>query len=412
VTSQTAAVGAVLTRARLTHAAAVGVAVGAGIAARYLVQRGSRPAPDGVVDWATAHAIAARRLRAAPGSLTPAELARSAPAYARAMERIVPLLERRLGAELPGVVDRHEVVDRQGWARANANVFRDLVGHLEAATISGRSSSPAAAVAMRANRFLATRQVGFLLGYLGTRVLGQYDIALLSAEGAPGRLLFVEENIRATARTLSIPLGDFRTWIALHEATHAFELEAHPWLRPYLRERLERQISGFLADAREIQAGGIRHFIARWRAAASEGSLTGFMSPEQRGLLRETQLVMSLMEGFSDWVMDEVGEQVLPDVAGIRQRFEARRRQRRRGVDRIISRLTGLDLKLEQYRRGERFVAGVFEAGGDAAIGHLWDGPASLPTDAEMDEPRRWVERILPAVAAAGPIAGQPVQAP
>ncbi len=235
------------------------------------------------------------------------------------MARIVPLLEQRLGASLPGVVERHEVVDRQGWARANASVFRDLVGHLEAATLAGRrSTSPAASVAMMANRFLATRQVGFLLGYLGTRVLGQYDIALLSAEEAPGRLLFVEENIRATARSLGIPLGDFRTWIALHEATHAFEMEAHPWLRPYLRERLERQISGFLGEAREIQAGGLRHLVERWRAAASEGSLAGFMSPEQRGLLRETQLVMSLMEGFSDWVMDEVGEQVLPDVAGIR----------------------------------------------------------------------------------------------
>ncbi len=51
---------------------------------------------------------------------------------------------------------------------------------------------------------------------------------------------------------------------------------------------------------------------------------------------------------------------------------------------------------MEQYRRGERFVAGVHAAGGDAAIGHLWDGPASLPTDAEMDEPRRWVQRVLP----------------
>ena len=79
-------------------------------------------------------------------------------------------------------------------------------------------------VAMMANRFLATRQVGYLLGYLGTKVLGQYDIALLSAEEAPGRLLFVEENIRATARSLGIPVDDFRIWIALHEATHAFEL--------------------------------------------------------------------------------------------------------------------------------------------------------------------------------------------
>ena len=38
------------------------------------------------------------------------------------------------------------------------------------------------------------------------------------------------------------------------------------------------------------------------------------MSPEQRELLRETQLVMSLLEGFSDWVMDEVGAEVLPNV--------------------------------------------------------------------------------------------------
>ena len=59
------------------------------------------------------------------------------------------------------------------------------------------------------------------------------------------------------------------------------------------------------------------------------------MSPEQRGLMRETQLVMSLLEGFSDWVMDEVGEQVVPDVRTIRSRFEARRNQRRRGIDRV-----------------------------------------------------------------------------
>jgi len=401
MTGQAAIAGVMLRRAHLARAAAVGVAVGAGLAARYLAERGTRTAPTGVVDWDAAHAIAARRLRSAPGSLTAAELARAAPAYARAMERIVPVLEERLGAALPGVVERHAVVDRAGWAQANAGVFRDLMAHLEAATLTSRSASPAAGVAMMANRFLATRQVGFLLGYLGTRVLGQYDIALLSAEEAPGRLLFVEENIRATARSLDIPIDEFRTWIALHEATHAFEMEAHPWLRPYLRERLERQIGGLIGEARQIQAGGLRHLLRRWRAAASEGSLAGFMSPEQRGLLRETQLVMSLMEGFSDWVMDDVGERLLPDVASIRQRFEGRRRQRRRGIDRLIARLTGLDLKMEQYRRGERFVAGVFAAGGDAAVGHLWDGPSSLPTDAEMDEPRRWVERVVPGALGA-----------
>jgi coenzyme F420 biosynthesis associated uncharacterized protein len=377
--------------------------VGAGLVVRRLAQRSAPTGSDaGLVDWATAEAIAARRLRAAPGRLSTAELAAVGPAYAAAMERIVPRLEARLGTALPGVVERHAVVDRAGWAAANISAFRDLVGHLEASALGTRALANQGSLAMVANRYLATRQVGFLMSYLGTRVLGQYDIALLSAEEAPGRLLFVEENIRATARALGVPLDRFRTWIALHEATHAFEMEAHPWLRPYLRERLERQVDSFVGEARALSAKGVRHLVERWRAAAAEGSITGFMSPEQRGLLREIQLVMSLMEGFSDWVMDDVGAQLLPDVGRIRERFEQRRDQRRRGVDRVIARLTGLDLKMEKYRRGERFVAGVHAAGGDAAIGHIWDGPASLPTDAEMADPAAWVRRVVPDALAPG----------
>jgi coenzyme F420 biosynthesis associated uncharacterized protein len=397
ISTRAAHLGGRAARAGLARAAAVGIAVGVGLVAHRLAQRA---APTGtqasLVDWATAESIAARRLRAAPGRLSTSELAAAGPEYAAAMERIVPRLEARLGTTLPGVVERHAVVDRAGWAAANISAFKDLVGHLEASALGARALANQGSLAMVANRYIATRQVGFLMSYLGTRVLGQYDIALLSAEEAPGRLLFVEENIRATARALGVPLDRFRTWIALHEATHAFEMEAHPWLRPYLRERLERQVDAFVGEARALSAKGLRHLLERWRAAAAEGSITGFMSPEQRGLMREIQLVMSLMEGFSDWVMDDVGAQLLPDVSRIRERFEQRRDQRRRGVDRIVARLTGLDLKMEQYRRGERFVAGVHAAGGDAAIGRLWDGPAALPTDAEMADPAAWVRRVVP----------------
>ena len=93
--------------------------------------------------------------------------------------------------------------------------------------------------------------------------------------------------------------------------------------------------------------------------------------------------------------MDDMATQVLPDVATIRERFEARRSQRRGTLDRIVARLTGLDLKLEQYRRGERFVAGVAAAGGRAAIDALWRGPWALPTDAELGDPPAWVRRVV-----------------
>ena len=375
----------------------VGMAIGAGLAARLIAGRARRVATEGLVDWARVERIAAGRLQRQPGSLSREELRRSEASYASAMEQIVPLLEARLGAGLPGVVERHQVVDRTGWVRANLVTLRHIVERMEGQLLSdSRVDGFGNDVAALANRFVTTQQIGLLLGYLGGRVLGQYDVALLSVEQAPGRLLFVEENIRATALQLDVPLEPFRTWIALHETTHAFELEAHGWLRPYLRERLERQLALFLEEARTLQSEGPLVLLRRWRSVAAEGGLTGLLSPEQRGLLRETQAVMSLLEGFSDWVMDEVGAELLPDVIEIRRRFEARRNQKRSGVERMVARLTGLDMKLEQYRRGERFVSGVARLGGRRAVGHLWDGPHALPTEAEFEDPSRWIARIVP----------------
>lgn len=390
-------------RLRSSRALRMGVALGLGVAARAIATRATANTPAGLVDWDRAERIARRRLRNAPGRLSSQQLEATERAYARHMDRVVPLLEERLGAELPGVVERHAVVSRGDWASANMATFKALIAHLEPHLApSLRDGSRRSGVAAATNRLITTGQVGFLLGYLGSRVLGQYDVALLSAEQEPGRLLYVEENIRATARLVKVPIDDFRLWVALHETTHAFELEAHPWLRPYIRERMERQVALFAQETRRLQRHGLVHLARRWRTAAAEGSIRGFLSPEQRQLFKETQLVMSLMEGFSDWVMDQVGAEVLPDVESIRRRFEARRRQRRRAIDRFMARLTGMDIKLEQYRRGERFVSGVYRVGGSAAIDHLWDGPATLPTDHEMDDPAAWVRRVVPTALEPG----------
>ena len=385
------------------RAIGIGLALGAGLAlaSRYVARRALRSADQSLVDWPRVEQIAVARLARAPGTLSVAELRGAEADYSRAMMAAIPLLEAHLGRPLPGVVERHEVVARAGWVQANIVTFAQLIKRLEPQLSSaGGEHGVAAGIARVTNRFLTTRQLGFLLGYVGSRVLGQYDIALLSAETTPGKLLFVEENIRATAATLGVPLSDFRTWITLHEATHAFEFEANSWLRPYLREHLERQLSGVLDQARELQAGGISALVARVREV-KDNPLAALLTPEQRRLFDETQRVMSLLEGFSDWVMDEVGAQVLPNVGLIRDKFEARRSQRRGTLDRLIARLTGLDLKLEQYRRGERFVAGVAAAGGKRAIDALWSGPDALPNEAEMADPTAWVRRVAPEALAA-----------
>jgi coenzyme F420 biosynthesis associated uncharacterized protein len=381
----------------------VGSALGA--AATVLGRRAERATRSGLVDWSRAERIAIERLATAPGRLTEAELRATDAEYAAAMDRIVPRLQDALGTELPGVVERSGVVDRAGWVRANVATFAALIGTLEAELLDQVMPSGgglAKATMALANRWVTTRQLGFLLGFMGSKVLGQYDLALLSAEAKPGRLLFVEENIRQTARALDVPLGPFRTWIALHETTHAFEFEAHPWLRPYLAERLERQLKLFSREASGLGREALRNLGRAIRGETdpdgAEHWLERLMTTEQRRLFRETQAAMSLLEGFSDYVMDEVGRDLVPDVERISARFHERRHARRSPFERAVMRLTGMDVKLEQYRKGEAFVRRIAELGGPPALRRVWESPDTLPRHGEIDDPAAWVRRVMPEV--------------
>ena len=374
----------------------IGSALGA--AATVVGRHAERAARRGLVDWPAVERIAVRRLAGAPGTLDAAELRATEPFYSEAMARIVPALTVALGTDLPGVVERSGVVDRGGWVRANIGSFASLIGKLEADLLDQvipPGGGLAKATMALANRWVTNRQLGFLLGFMGTRVLGQYDLALLSMEATPGRLLFVEENIRATARALNVPIGPFRAWIALHETTHAFEFEAHPWLRPYLAERLERQLTLFGNDARGLGREAVRGI---GRALRGEGNgehwMERLMGPEQQALFRETQAAMSLLEGFSDYVMDEVGRDLVPDVERISARFHERRANRTT-FERAVLRLTGMDLKYEQYKKGEQFVRAIAGLRGPAALARLWDGPENLPRPGEIEAPERWIARVL-----------------
>jgi len=374
----------------------LGSAIGA--AATVLGRRAERAARRGLVDWGTVERTAIRRADKAPGRLSALELRAADGAYRESMARIVPRLSEALGTQLPGVVERATVVDRAGWIRANVGTFRQLISRMEDELLDQvvpEGGGLTRATMALANRWVTSQQLGYLLGFMGTRVLGQYDLAMLSAEAEDGRLLFVEENVRSTAHALGIPVAPFRTWIALHETTHAFEFEAHPWLRPYLAERLERQLSLFSGSASTLGRDTLRAIGRALRGeSGGEHWMESLMSDEQKRLFRETQAVMSLLEGFSDYIMDEVGSGLVPEVEKISARFHERR-QRRSGFERAVLRLTGMDLKLEQYAKGERFVRAVAEARGRPALSRLWDGPATLPTPEEIAEPDRWIARVL-----------------
>jgi putative hydrolase len=102
---------------------------------------------------------------------------------------------------------------------------------------------------------------------------------------------------------------------------------------------------------------------------------------------------MSLLEGYSNHVMNAAGARILPNFAEIHDRFE-RRGERRGAVERAILRLTGLDLKMEQYAAGERFADAVITQRDRAFLNRVWTGPEMLPSLAEIRAPEAWIDRI------------------
>jgi putative hydrolase len=238
-------------------------------------------------------------------------------------------------------------------------------------------------------------QVGQVLGYLGQRVLGQYDIAI-PREG-PGTLLFVIPNIAAFERDWSLPQTDFRTWVAMHEVTHRLEF-AQSWTRPHLTAVLEDFLSTLEIDVEGIHdrlAGlDVSDPEAMQRAIEAEEALFGTaLDAEQRIKLGRIQAFMAAAEGYGDHVMHVVGARLLPSYGRI---DEAMRRYREsEQADPVFERLLGVEMKRELYVAGRRFCDAVAELTDEGTLARMWESADAMPSLPEIDEPRLWLARTV-----------------
>jgi coenzyme F420 biosynthesis associated uncharacterized protein len=238
-----------------------------------------------------------------------------------------------------------------------------------------------------------------MLGYLARRVLGQYDLALLGREPveAAGKLYYVEPNIRGLERKLELPRDDFRMWLALHETTHAFEFEAYPWVRVHFNSLLERYMGFMRDDAEQLKQGvqGLKKFASRMRNRAGDNGswIEAFMNDEQHALFNQMQAMMCVVEGYSNHVMNAVGRDLLDNYDEISRKFEERQKQRTQ-AEQWIAKLTGLDVKMEQYRAGEQFIDEIVRLRGHDTARRVWERAELLPTMEEIRNPETWLQRI------------------
>src|SRR5262249_4175198 len=146
-------------------------------------------------------------------------------------------------------------------------------------------------------------------------------------------------------------------------ATHAHEFELYPWVRTYLNTSLRQYLELLIDDMRgrgDFGENTLLTLVNRFVNNLRQGHnvINALMTPQQRELMSRLQALMSLAEGYSNHVMNHVGRELLPNFEMIHHRVEHRQRDRS-PVEQMFLKITGLSLKMEQYRQGERFVDSV-----------------------------------------------------
>ena len=344
-----------------------------------------------MVDWGLARQIAA--LAAGRGTEEPPPF--DAVALSREME---PIVAGYTGLALAAPSPPAEVVSRSEWAAVNLDALAAVLDPV-AVRLEERlafAGPLAGALKVGATATLAA-EAGLVMGYMSSRVLGQYELSLLGGDTDP-RLLYVGPNLAGAVRDLDVDPQAFGRWISAHELTHVFQFQGVPWLRGHMSGLLRRYVETLEVRIEKGAAGGLPSLPDPQKLveAFREGGLAALVqSPEQRALMDEVQAAMSVIEGYSEHVMDAIAAEFIPGHEELRAAMDRRRRSRS-APQRIIEKLLGFDVKLRQYEQGKKWADAVASLAGIEGLNRVWVSPDALPSANELQHPARWLSRTEP----------------
>lgn len=348
---------------------------------------------SGPVDWDLAQRVATKiASRKQPAKSY--HYATLAPDFERFTAEAEELVAAETGLRSFDGPARARVADRPMWIGANIQSFQRLLApvteKLTAKSKKSRFSSAAGKV--------GGAEVGVLLGWMSSRVLGQYDLLIIEDENPEDQdiVYYVGPNVMALEKKYGFPPEEFRLWLALHEVTHRAQFTGVPWLREHFLGLVGQTLDAVDPDPQVLRQAVERIIEGRKNGedVLAEGGLPGLLaSPEQREVLNQISGMMSLLEGHGDVTMDRAGAERIPSADRFASTLRARRNSAR-GLSRLFQRIIGMEAKLNQYQAGEQFIAAVEEVGGPELLNRAWERPEHLPSMDEIREPQLWVDRI------------------
>jgi putative hydrolase len=304
--------------------------------------------------------------------------------------------------DLPSGVVTIESWSRVDWIERTLPVWATLCDPIAARVVDAMGSAlpeevraqagPLGAVMNQFGGMMFGAQVGQGIGALAQEIVSSTDVGLPLA--ATGLAALLPQNVTAFGEGLERPQDEVRLYLALREAAHQ-RLYAHVgWLRQRVIDTIESYARGIRVDPSAIERAMSE--IDPTNPESMQNALAGGMfepddTPEQAAALRRLEVLLALIEGWVDAVVQAAAGERMPGADALR---EASRRRRATGgpAEQTFSTLVGLQLRPRRLRDAAALWWAVTERRGVSGRDAIWAHPDLLPTAEDLDDPIGFAE--------------------
>jgi putative hydrolase len=348
---------------------------------------------EGPIDFVMAKDVARHAVASAGPDPSPTS------AQGGAVDDAVRLAETWLDqvTDVPAAATSAAAWSRAEWIEATAPTWQTLVLPIAEHVVAAMGEAvPEEAKAMaeplidilsQAGGAMFGQQIGQALAGLAGEVVSSTDIGL--PLGPERTAAVLPANVAAFGEGLEHTEADVLLYVVLRECAHHRLFHHAPWLRGALVGAIEEFGRGTRIDLSAIESTmqGIDPSRPEELAEAMQGGLfEPERTPEQQHAIQRLELLLALVEGWVDEVVDQATRDTMPAAASL---AEAVRRRRAAGgpAEQTFASLVGLELRPRRMRDAASLWAAVRDRRGPEARDAVWKHPDLMPTAADLDDP-------------------------
>ncbi|VXB14802.1 zinc-dependent metalloprotease [Nocardioides sp. AX2bis] len=351
---------------------------------------------DGPLNWEVAADLARKQAASSPD---PTPTRKQGDAVADAVRLADHWLDTT--TDLPSGVTSTAAWSRAEWVVHTLDGWKVLVDPVAERSSSGLASAlpeearaaagPILGFLGKAVGAMLATQVGSGLGALAGEVLSVSEAGV--PLGEPGRAALVPANVAVFAEGLDVGEDDVLLYLALREAAHQRLFANVPWLREHVVGAVTDYARGLEVNAEGMQQRmqeqlqGIDPSNPESLQQLMEGGLFDVpKSPAQEKALERLEVVLALVEGWVDEVVDQATAERMPSAGKLQEAFR-RRRATGGPAEQAFAALVGLELRPRRLRDASTLWGSLRARQGVEARDGVWTHPDLLPTAADLDDP-------------------------